>query len=116
MPEKFDTYLALLSTTWRTTLGAWHGFKSLCENYPNLSDCQQTLPAHANPLELVGVGKPQERPETSIPGPRHQHTYTLIHSCTCPQTQNVHVFVHTLSYTHTHANAYAHADSVQPQA
>lgn len=38
---------------------------------PIFLDSQQTLPARSNLLEIVELRKPQERPGTSSPGPRH---------------------------------------------
>ena len=136
VPVRLDARLAPLSTLWRTILGAWHGFKSLCAHYSNLSDSQQMLPTHVSLLEIVGVGQPQEKVRALYPRSQtlaHMHTFTHVHvrkdgayTCVSAHSQlHAHMHRHAIqacAHTHmhvetnTHTITYAHTDITYPQA
>lgn len=136
VPMRLDTRLIWLSTPWRTILGVWHGFKSLCTHYPNLSDSRQMLSTNDSLLETVGVRDPQEKVRDFYPWSQtlaYRHTFTHVHvhkdgayTCVSAYSQlHAHMHRHTIqvcAHTHIHIEAntctitHAHTDSTYPQA
>ena len=136
VPMSLDTRLIWLSTPWRTILGVWHGFKSFCTHYPNLSDSWQMLSTNDSLLETVRVRDPQEKVRDFSPWSQtlaHMHTFTHVHvhkdeayTCVSAYSQlHTHMHRHTIqvcAHTHIHIEAntcritHAHTDSTYPQA